>query len=315
MDHWLCLSGGNALGAFHVGGWSAIEEAELNITRIAGASIGAVVGALIVGSEPDERQACLSRFLKSIARPFIPGTEVIRRSATMQTMLAGHPNLFLPSIPGLAEIFPGMPRDASAFQRGAMRTLLERLINFDRLNDSEIELSVTALDAETGQIQVFRTGETTLTVDHLMGCTALPVLFRPVELDGRLFVDAGLAENLPLPALLDRKADAEILALDLFGLEGQFGSTLNSVAHRAQELMFASQSRHVVEKCRQEGLPVTHLVLRDPEDDFVGKAFDFSSASLHRYQRLGQQIVGEALAARQCGKFKPSLRPSASVAN
>ena len=113
-----------------------------------------------------------------------------------------------------------MPQDTSAFQRVAMRTLLERLIDFDRLNDSEIELSVTVLDAETGQVQVFRTGETMLTVDHLMACTALPVLFRPVELDGRFFMDAGLAENLPLPALLDREADTEILALDLFGLEG-----------------------------------------------------------------------------------------------
>lgn len=314
MDHWLCLSGGNALGAFHVGGWTAIEEAELNVTRIAGASIGAVVGALIVGSEPDQRRMCLSRFLRSISRPVFPRTETMRRNATMQTMLAGHPGLFQPSIPGLAEVFPGVPRDASAFKRRAMRALLERLINFDRLNDSEIELSVTALDAETGQIEVFRTGETTLTVDHLMACTALPALFRPVELDGRFFLDAGLAENLPLPALLNRKADAEILALDLYGLEGHLGFTLNSVAHRAQDLMFASQSRHVLDKCRQEGLPVTHLVLRDPEDDFVGKAFDFSSASLERSCRLGQKIVGDALAARQGGRSETASILTSDVA-
>ena len=59
-----------------------------------------MVGALIVGSEPDERKASLSRFLTSIARSFIPGIEVIRLSATMQTMVLGHPALFLPSIPG-----------------------------------------------------------------------------------------------------------------------------------------------------------------------------------------------------------------------
>lgn len=294
-DHWLCLSGGNSLGAFHIGAWSAIEDAGLNVTRIAGASIGAVVGALIAGSPPEDRSACLADFLDRIGRTVFPWSEAMRRSATLRTMLLGHTDLFAPSLPGLMQSLPGVPRDASAFLRGAMRTTLEERVDFGRLNNGEIELSVTALDAESGQIRVFRTGETRLTVDHLMASTALPVLFRPVEIEDRWFMDPGLAENLPLPALLDRDAEATILALDLYGLEGTFTGSLNGVAHRAQDLMFASQSRHVLEACKQQGRVVTHLVLRDPEDDFVGKALDFSHQSLRRYRQLGEQITGQAL--------------------
>jgi NTE family protein len=295
MDRWLCLSGGNALGAFHAGAWAAIEDAGLNVTRISGASIGAVIGAIIVGSAPGERREALSSFLQYIGRTVFPWTESMRRSAATRTMLMGHADLFSPSMPGLAEIFPGMPRDPSAFLRGNMRRTLERHVDFARLNASDIELSVTAVDANTGRVEVFRSGETTLIVDHLMASTALPLLFRPVEIDGRFFMDAGVAENLPLPALLDRQEPAEIIALDLYGLTGSFGPSLNSIAHRTQDLVFGSQSRHVLDACRREGRAVNHIILRDPDDDFVGKAFDFGHPSLRRWRRLGQEITAAAL--------------------
>lgn len=298
MDRWLCLSGGNALGAFHAGAWAAIEDASLNVSRISGASIGAVIGAIIVGTAPGERRDALSSFLANIGRTVFPWTETMRRSAATRTMLMGHGDLFLPSMPGLAEIFPGMPRDSSAFLRGSMRKTLQRHVDFDRLNASDIELSVTAVDANTGQVEVFRSGQMELTVDHLMASTALPLLFRPVEIEGRFFMDAGVAENLPLPALLNRDEKTEIIALDLYGLTGTFGNSLNSIAHRTQDLVFGSQSRHVLEHCRQQGRAVNHIILRDPDEDFVGKAFDFSHSSLRRWRSLGQEIAAAALTGR-----------------
>ncbi|MCO6364099.1 hypothetical protein GBO37_15890 [Paracoccus sp. 08] len=64
MQTWLCLSGGNALGAFHAGAWKAIQDAALNVTRISGASIGAIVAAVIAGNQPDRRVESLDRFLR-----------------------------------------------------------------------------------------------------------------------------------------------------------------------------------------------------------------------------------------------------------
>ncbi|WP_410216280.1 patatin-like phospholipase family protein [Paracoccus sp. (in: a-proteobacteria)] len=295
MDHWLCFSGGNSLGAFHAGAWAAVENARLKVTRLAGASIGSVMAALIAGNPPHRRQEALSEFLVAIAQRPFHWNSMTRRSAVAQTLLSGNPTMFTPSFPGLSEIFPAAPPDASAFLRRPMRRLLEDRIDFDRLNGGEFELTITALDAETGEVVRFRTGETRLTVDHLMASTALPVIFRPVEVEGRWFLDPGLAENLPLPALLDREDPARILAFDLYGLQGCFAPSLNSVAHRAQELMFASQSRHVLEKGDLKGRPLLHIVLRDEDDDFVGKAFDYSLQSLRHWQDIGQQITKNAL--------------------
>ena len=244
MQTWLCLSGGNALGAFHAGAWKAVRDAGLTVTRLAGASIGAIVAAVIAGNPPDRRAERLDDFLNDIAQFAL--SDRGRRSLVAGTMLLGNPALFSPSVPGLAEILPGMPRDRALFQRNATRRLLERHVDFDLLNAGDIEVTVTATDAETGAVVDFRNTVAPLGVDHLLASSALPILFAPVTIEGRHFMDAGLAENLPLRPLLDRRDDALILACDLYRAAGPLRQTLDGIADRAQELAFGCQSARAI---------------------------------------------------------------------
>ncbi|WP_075293208.1 patatin-like phospholipase family protein [Pararhizobium arenae] len=59
---WLCLSGGNALGAYHAGVYSVLHKENVQPARIAGTSIGAIVGAIIAGSKLADRLVQLDRF-------------------------------------------------------------------------------------------------------------------------------------------------------------------------------------------------------------------------------------------------------------
>ena len=292
MEAWLCFAGGNALGAFHVGAWQAIEQSGLRVSRMAGASIGAVVAAIIAGNPPDRRTEALHGFLAPVRHDRPVGG---RRASVTGMLMRGHSKLFVPSWPGLWEILPGMPADRSQFRRGPMRRLLERSIDFDRLNDAEIEVTITALDAETGDVVDFRNRGTALTVEHLMASTALPVLFRPVHIDGRSFLDPGLCENLPLRPLLDRPGDAAIIALDLFTQRGKMQETMDGIGTRAQELFFAGQSVRMIQCADLQGRNFRHIVLTDPQDVFVGKAFDFGKSNLERRVRLGAALTSEAL--------------------
>ena len=292
MEAWLGGAGGNALGAFHVGAWQAIEEAGMRVTRMSGASIGAVIAALIAGSPPDRRDETLRRFLLRMGQArALTG----RRTAVAGTLALGHPAMFVPSWPGIWEILPGMPADRALFRRDRMRRLFEELIDFDRLNGGKIEVTITALDAETGEIEAFRNTEAPLTVDHLMASTALPVLFQPVQIDGRYFLDPGTCENLPLRPLLDRPGDALILALDLYELQKPLVPTMDGVACRAQELVFAGQSARVIAGCDLAGRRFRHVVLSDPQDDFAGKAFDYGRKRLDHRRRLGRELMAESL--------------------
>lgn len=293
MRTWLCLSGGNALGAFHAGAWKAIQDAALNVTRISGASIGAIVAAVIAGNPPDRRVESLDRFLNDIAQSALSGSG--RRRLVTGTLLFGNPALFSPSVPGLAEILPGVPPDRAVFHRRATRRLIEEYVDFDLLNAGGIEVTVTATDAETGTVAAFRNTVEPLTVDHLMASSALPVLFPPVTLNGRHFMDAGLAENLPLRPLLDRDDDALILACDLYSAAGPLRQTMDGIADRAQELAFGCQSRRAIAACDLTGRRFHHVILSDPEDDFSGKSFDYSQASLRRRSKLGHMLMAQAL--------------------
>lgn len=295
MQTWLCLAGGNALGAFHAGAWKAIDAAGQNVTRISGASIGAIVAALIAGNPPERRIERLEAFLDEIAQAPLAGSG--RRGLVAGTLLLGNPALFAPSLPGLAEIVPGMPPDRAAFHRRATRRLLDRYVDFDRLNTGGIEVIVTATDAETGEARAFRNTEGPLNVDHLLASSALPILFPPVTIEGRPFVDAGLSENLPLRPLLDRPDESLILACDLYNPVGALRQTMDGIADRAQELAFGCQSRHLLAALDLSGRQVRHIILSDPEDDFAGKAFDYSRASLRRRLHLGESQMAQALDA------------------
>ena len=68
MNVALVLGGGVALGAYHAGAYAALHEVpELHPTRIAGSSVGAVIGALILGNAPQERMARLRAFWNDAA--------------------------------------------------------------------------------------------------------------------------------------------------------------------------------------------------------------------------------------------------------
>lgn len=315
MGTWLCLSGGNALGPFHAGAWKAVQDAGLSVTRIAGASIGAIVAAVIAGNPPDRRAVRLDAFLDDIAQSAL--SERGRRRLVTGTLLFGNPALFSPSIPGLAEILPGMPPDRAVFHRNATRRLLEKHIDFDLLNAGDIEVTVTATDAETGEVIGFRNTTAPLTVDHLLASSALPVLFPPVTIETRHFFDAGLSENLPLRPLLDRPGDALILACDLYTPTGTLRHTMDGIADRAQELAFGCQSRHVIAGCALTGRRFRHVILSDPDDDFSGKALDYSRASLQRRAQLGRTLMATALSqmAAEPPEGKHHHDPSSSARN
>jgi NTE family protein len=99
---WLGLSGGNALGSYHAGVYEALHEHRVEPSRLAGASIGAVTGALIAGKALDQRMARLREFWQLVRDDgpsmFVPSG---RSRSTLQALLTGRPALYRPSFPGL----------------------------------------------------------------------------------------------------------------------------------------------------------------------------------------------------------------------
>jgi NTE family protein len=251
---WLCLSGGNALGSYQAGAIQALLEADVAFDRIAGASIGAVNGAIIVGNHPLDRLARLNDFWRvaTDTLSFIshrgPFHQAERMRTAVQALLTGKPGLFRPSLPGLWSLLPFGPTTDSLFEASQQRKTLQALIDFDLVNRNSSELHVTAVDTETGEDVDFVNRGDGLTVEHIMASTAFPLAFPLVEIGGRYYGDPGLSANLPLASLFFHPPEQEVvcICLDLFQSPGLVPRTLDQMLRRTADIMFASQSRHAI---------------------------------------------------------------------
>ncbi|HEV7434505.1 MAG TPA: patatin-like phospholipase family protein [Pseudorhizobium sp.] len=310
---WLCLSGGNALGAYHAGVYQALEEAGRPPARIAGASIGAVVGALIAGNPPDARMRALHAFWKTAqSKSLLPPSlsplpdTFSRWSSLLQTLTQGRPGLFRPTLQGAWSLMPfawtGRP---SMFDTAPMRRTLLELIDFDLLKNGPVRLQVTAVDVETGEDVVFDSHAGGVEVEHLMASTAFPVAFPPVSIEGRVYVDPGVSANLPIAPLLPTSEADEVLclAVDLVDARGRCPRSLDNAIQRTQELVFSSQSRHALRAALTRSpdafpnqIAIIHLSYKGHQDETALKFFEFSEESINRRWNAGK-ADGEAIFA------------------
>lgn len=310
----LVLSGGNALGAFHAGVYQALHEHDLLPDWIVGASIGAINAALIAGTDPARRIDTLRAFWQ--ADPFgvawmPPALEIARRTnAVAMTIAGGRPGIFGPVLSALT---PWSDNKPSIFETEQLEATLRQSVDFDRLNAGPCRFAATAVDLGTGEDVVFDSKAMRIDARHVRASAALPVMFPPVELDGRWFVDGGLSANLPLDPVLAAPPPRPTLciAVDLLPLCQPLPQTIGEAASRAQDLIFAAQSRRSIARWQaayagREDVSVALLrcAYTDQADEIAGKAFDFSGPTIERrwasghraglamIERLGSLAIG-----------------------
>ncbi len=313
----LVLSGGNALGAYQAGAYQALHERAITPDWVTGASIGAINGALICGNSPEDRLPRLNAFWRtagnspSVSLSSPQSLEVPRRTrAAAATMVAGQPGLFVPrSIYGPWWNPLGSPEPSSLYDSLPMEGTLDGLIDFDVLNQANPRFSATAVDIEEGTDIYFDTAKQRLTPRHLRAATALLPAYSPVDIEGRLVGDASISVNLPLDLVLSETTNQPLLciAIDLLSLSGPRPRSLGDATCRAQDLMFAAQSRRAIaawqaifrEQAASSGegrsATVLHIAYSDHAREVSGKAFDFSRESASARWHAGYSDLSRAL--------------------
>jgi NTE family protein len=329
----LVLSGGNALGAYQAGAYEALHEQAWWPDMVAGASVGAINGALICGNPVDDRLSKLKRFWRPEAPLAADGRneEARRSSAAALTLAFGQPGLFAPrSIYGPWWNALGNAEPPSLYDALPLRDTLTQLVDFELLNAGRPRFSATATDIESGVDLVFDTHKHMLRPDHLRASSALLPVYSPVEIDGRLLADAGLSVNLPLDAVLCDvgKKPLPCVAIDLFPLSGPRPSTLGDTVVRMQDLLFATQSRRAIAAWQaifdaraqvgdQTSVTLLHIAYADQSREVSGKAFDYSAHSAASRWQAGHADMRAALAdiaAQRVVLGRPGLKVYSSAA-
>src|SRR6267142_2626006 len=280
----LVLQGGGALGSYQAGAYQALCHFDFEPEWIAGISIGAINAAIIAGNPREKRVERLKEFWEMVSAP-VPWNPVTKSdrgrllfNETSAALIAtfGVPGFFTPRFPPAPLWPPGSAQSESYYDTAPLRKTLERLVDFDRINDLKTRLSVGAVSVTSGNFRYFDNFEfkklgKKIGPEHIMASGALPPGFPSVEIEGEHYWDGGVASNTPLDFVLDEelRRDLIIFQVDLFSARGQLPETLLDAAEREKDIRYSSRTRMNTDKNRQihnARMAVRDLIGKLPDD-------------------------------------------------
>ena len=199
----LVLSGGGAKGLAHIGALKVIEDSGVKIDYIAGTSMGAIVGALYAsGYSADElvvlfKQANFDKLIRDDFQR--KNKSFFERKDTDKHAVVLPFNKFKLSFP-------------SSISKGQNTynfyvKLLDHVKEVNDFSKLPIPFLCIATNVETGKQVLLDKG---YLPDAISASGAIPTLFEPVNLNGKLLIDGGVSNNYPIDELLAKNVDVVI---------------------------------------------------------------------------------------------------------
>jgi NTE family protein len=189
----LVLSGGGARGAAHVGVLRELERMRIPIDAIAGTSMGAVVGGLYAAGLSGEEIERLFGALdwQDLTRDRAQRSDLVYRRKQDDRNILARGALGVSSDGIVLPLGLLQGRKITQVLRKATLPVAD-VSDFDAL---PTPFRALATDLETGQPVVLKSGDLATVLRASMSA---PGVLEPVEIGGRLLVDGGLVDNLPV---------------------------------------------------------------------------------------------------------------------
>jgi NTE family protein len=265
----IALSGGSALGLAHIGVLQYFEEHRIPIDYLAGTSMGGLIGGFYASGlsaaeiETIAKQADWSDLINASPRfldqPIVEKQYWNKPSGTL-TLRFGR-RFALPSgISSGEALYLLFSRHTAAYAN---------LTTFDQL---PIPFRCVATDLVSADAVVLDRGSLPKALRATM---ALPGIFSPVEYDGRVLVDGGLVENLPVEATRDMGANFVIAVM----LENKRAGTLqfrslSGVLHQTIAIPIIQNERR--------SAALANIVIRVQTGNLTGIDFEDSALLIQR---------------------------------
>ena len=200
-EYGLVLAGGGTRGAYQVGAWKALQELNIKIKGIVGASIGALNGALFLQND----YAMVSKMYETIKI-----NNVMKISG-----VDGNKNIFdLSNIFNLASNY----RKQNGIDNTPLRKMIEKYIDMDKLYNSSIDFGLVTYSVKSRQpLQKFKNEiAKEEMVNYLLASSCFPI-FKPQIINNEEYYDGGLYDSAPTNMLID-KGYKNIILVDIAGV-------------------------------------------------------------------------------------------------
>lgn len=279
----LVLSGGGARGAAHVGVLKVLEQLHVPIDAVAGTSMGAVVGGLYASGlgARDIEKIMTSLNWQAAFRDRPPREDLtLRRKQEDENFLVKFPL----GVRGHRVVLPkGLIEGQGLSQMLRRLTLpVARITDFDEL---PTRFRAVATDLESGEPAVLSSGDLTSAMRASMSA---PGIFAPVERQGRMLVDGGIADNVPVDVARAMGVDL-VIVVDV-GSPLQQRSKLTDVTAISNQMLAILLRRNAEQQ----------LATLTPRDILIapalGDASSFDFGAVARYISIGEAAARTAAA-------------------
>jgi NTE family protein len=251
----LVLSGGAARGFAHIGVLKALEESGFRPDIISGTSAGALIGSMYAAGKTADEIAAFAK-----------------KQTFMKSVKVGWP------VKGL-----------SRFHK--LDTVLKEFTGVETFEELKIPLKVTVSNIEKGREEVFDSGPLW---DIVLASCSIPMLFKPVIINGMTYVDGGLFKNFP--ASIIRKECDYLVGVNLLPNKEVKGEDLKSITSVASRCFILS-----VRTRNNEDLSLVDILI-EPD-----KLNEFSLFAFGKFKEIFQLGYDEALKVVHLENFQLNM--------
>ena len=284
----LVLGGGGARGIAHIGVLRVLEEMRIPIACIAGTSMGSLVGGVYAAGVPLDE---ITDRLSGIDWDDLFTDDPPRTEKPFRAKSDDFKNLFHLELGqrGTKVLMP--PGSTAGYKfEFLLREMVARSGNFARQDFDHLPIPYRAMatDIENGTSKEFRDGDL---VKAMRASMSVPGAIAPVEIDGALYVDGGLLQNLPVAAARGACADVVIVVDVGSGLLPR--DQLNSALGISLQMINVLMAQNVRESIESLG----------PDDVLISPELgDFSAANFAESMTL--VATGEAAARSKADQLR-----------
>jgi len=193
----LVLSGGGAKGLAHIGVLKTLDSLNIKVDYIAGTSMGAVVGGLYAsGYSAKQLDSIFSKLdVNALLQDYTP-----RESKSFYEKR--NDEIYALTLP-FSNFKLGLPSGLSKglYNFNLISRLTKHVSHVREFNQLPIPFLCIATDLETGNQVVLEKG---ILAEAIIASGALPTLYNPIEINGRLLIDGGVVNNYPVEELTSR---------------------------------------------------------------------------------------------------------------
>ena len=294
METALALSGGGAKGAFQAGAISELVRQGIRFQNVAGVSVGALNGVMVAANR-------INRMVD------------IWQTITEDDVLKKRSVLNLLSKLGWYKLGLGAP-PKSIYSNAPLFNLLEKEFRDIELN---IPLVIGRVDLRTGKYINAISPELSDFSKEVLASTAIPVIWKPVEIEGGLFVDGGVRNMTPLKDAIQYQPDRIVVIINRplsSHIEDTSIRSIIDIAERSLDIVLDEIFIEDLKRCMQinglvqqaeqknitlksksgEPLKYYELMIVEPPEP-LGNTLDFSRDQLDRLLQMGREAARKAV--------------------